>query len=80
MEIRHAAILDGEVQETMQTIQIMRSTCPYCHKAVDFAVAEDDRQFEKDAAFFESEAKRLGAEIVRLNRIIDLIVHGKLRP
>ena len=71
MEIKHANY--GYPNE-MQTMQIMRTTCPLCHEAVQFAIHEDDRQYKDDAEYYEEQAIRWRKEVQRLNKLIDVIL------
>lgn len=72
MEIKHMHYNGCE-----ETIQIMRSACPHCHQAVQFALQEKDRQFKADAEYYQQRCVDLNRDNERLLKIIDDILETK---
>ena len=75
MRISHARIdnCDGIVEDVFQ---VMRTTCPQCHKSVQFAIQQDDKDYAEMEKFqtkrIQSQAKEIYDLKQMINKILDL--------
>lgn len=74
MEIKHMKFTDNLIPTEM-TMQLMRTTCPLCHEAVQFALHNDDRLFEKDAEYYQERCEDLAKQVYQLNKTIQAILN-----
>ena len=79
MRVAHARFVDcpqnaGFVNEVFQ---IMRTTCPLCHKDVQFAIQQDDKDYAATVEYQEFVISKQSDDIVRLKIMIDRILEIK---
>ena len=68
---------EGSVLPIKAVFQMLRTTCPMCHKDVQFAVHQDDKLYKEENEFLTKTHAWQTEEIMRLHKIIDSLIENK---
>lgn len=73
MKVEVARFGEGYAPDAIVTMHVIRTTCPRCREAVQFAVDDDDKQYKDDVAYYEKLVPHLQKEIQRLGMALDRV-------
>ena len=74
----HVAHYTNDIVPQM-TLRVLETTCPLCHKAVQFAIQEDEFQDEK-IDYLNRKIKYLEEQLLRQKNLIDVFINREVKP